>query len=42
MPTANGSVIHLSKPGIPEQVDKAIYEKPEIEYGNLKTTTIVA
>jgi len=42
MPTANGSVMHLRKPGIPEQVHKDIYEKLEIEYGNLKTTKIMA
>ena len=42
MPTTSGTVIHLRKPSIPEQIHKDIYEKLDIDYKNLKTTKIMA
>lgn len=39
-PTVEGKVIHIRKPGIPEQIHKEIYDKLNIDYINLKKTKI--
>lgn len=41
MPTVSGTVIHVRKPGIPEEIHKEIYEKLNIDYLNQKTTKIL-
>lgn len=40
LPTKEGSVIHLRKPGLPESVHEYIYNKLDINYGNLRKTKI--
>lgn len=42
LPTTDGSVIHLRKPGRPEAVHEAIYRKLQIDVANLPTMKIVA
>ena len=42
LPTTSGPVIHLRKPGIPEQVHLELYEKLEVDYKKLETRKIIA
>ncbi len=42
LPTTKGAVIHLRKPGIPEDVHTKIYDLLSIDYKNLPNTKIIA
>jgi transposase len=42
LPTTDGPVIHLRKPGVPEAIHEEIYEKLGVDYKNLPITKILA
>lgn len=42
LPTVDGAVINIRKPGVPESIHKQIYDKLGVNYSNLPVTKIIA